>query len=853
MEKAIWTVVSAAVLCLTATAAVQPGENILENGTFECDQLPFPWMWSTTTPAVCHGNVSGGPDGLPYLSIGGDAGSSDEVSARQYGLTLAEGARYRLSARVRTKGFASKNCGVMIINGGWKKCASAGPIPADTQGEWKLLSHEFTCFPSWNSNYTAVAYAVSAKGTLDVADMRLEALDAVALAHSAKPPRDETTTLPRLVPMTPLLWRIPSDERAVTFRFFGKLPQGTVADSDVRVKVGNEVVRVPLSLEEMRLPVPGTAMTGRMDVAVVTRATGAVVHEETFTFRVIERPVVDRTKHRRLNNLCAEILREDFAGGTSSWPFSAPRDGWLYVGIRGKSPFAATLDGRDVIATNDCPRSETFRHVSAGTHVLSVSGAGQADVIVRSIAEMFSYAPGVNGQVGREPRFDWAFSERYVLPALTTEDGGIIPESARAEFRRRGYWWMENYGTPATNVETLVRWLAARPGLTAPHYDGFAYDELFFSRPKQIDVFTRAVRAYDLECTPERILRGWTCGKPGSLGLDHAFMSAVVNASRGNGRLQTEVYGRTTATEEEARDFAREYVGGIVSGFRRFHPHAVPALSLIFGNFVEPGVISILHHPEVDPKRFLDVELNFAANDPLARDVGGVGWWACNHTDDEICRWSFMLLRHYVVEGRTGLLSERFGYAYRPDHLLNGDFRGAIAPWTAEGDVTVGYARGFAGASEGRFGIQSDIGDRYAVLTKTNGVAAAIRQTAKNLVPGRLYCLQFAAFDARDVAARRTAPRRFAIEAKLSTGAEIVPELSWVHVDKRQKGYYASNTGVARINVHHVVFRALKPEIDVTISAADAREGESLGINWLSLNPYFSREEQGEDWWTKEW
>ena len=103
MEKAILTIASAAALCLAATAAVQPGENILENGTFACDQMPFPPLWSTSDPDACRGHAQGGPDGLPYLSITGDGKSKGEAIVRQYNLTLAEGGRYRISARVRTR------------------------------------------------------------------------------------------------------------------------------------------------------------------------------------------------------------------------------------------------------------------------------------------------------------------------------------------------------------------------------------------------------------------------------------------------------------------------------------------------------------------------------------------------------------------------------------------------------------------------------------------------------------------------------------------------------------------------------------------------------------------------------
>lgn len=852
MEKAILTIASAAALCLAATAAVQPGENILENGTFACDQMPFPPLWSTSDPDACRGHAQGGPDGLPYLSITGDGKSKGEAIVRQYNLTLAEGGRYRISARVRTRAFESKNAGVMVINGGWSKCAAiCHQMPSDTAGKWVSLTNDFTCFESWRSNYTAVVYAVASKGVMDVADFRLEALDGKALAHSAKAPADKLTTVPRLVPMTPLLWKIPEDDRRVTFRFFGRLPEGTAfADCEVVAEAEGATTRTALEPAGFALAVPGTARAGRMAVRVANRRTGEKVWQGEFAYRMQPRVPTASPAHRRLNNLCTEVLREKLSGGTGSWSFVAPRDGWIYIAARGKGGHDVRLDGQAVIDA-DTPRGETFRRVQAGEHRLAVTGPSAADVIVRAIAEIFAYPSCVNGQVGREPRFDWDFNERYVLPAVTSLDGGFIPETAREGFRRRGYRWYENTGTITTNApEVFVERLVKGLGMNAERYDGVALDEHFFWNPRQIDNVTRGIRLYDLAHSPERLLRFWICGKPGSIGLDHDFLSAAVNASRGNGRLMAEVYGRTAATEAEAVDLMRGYATGIVKGCAAYHPHAVPALAIVLGNFFEPGVISLLHHPEVDPKRFLDVEVNFVATDPSMSGIGGIGWWGCNHTDDEFHRWSFVLMRHYVVEGRTDLASDHYGFAYLPNHLVNGDFRGALAPWRTTGDVRIEKKKDFASTSEGRFGIQSDIGDHYAVLTKANGVAAEIRQTAKGLVPGRLYCLQFATFDADDVQAARTAPRRFAVEAVLEPGgAEIDADRTWVHVDRRQKGYYATNSGVARINVHHIVFRALKPEVAVTLSAAAAKDGERLGVNWLSLNPYFSRELQGDAWW----
>jgi hypothetical protein len=156
------------------------------------------------------------------------------------------------------------------------------------------------------------------------------------------------------------------------------------------------------------------------------------------------------------------------------------------------------------------------------------------------------------------------------------------------------------------------------------------------------------------------------------------------------------------------------------------------------------------------------------------------------------------------------------------------------------GEVRVCSHDTFASRIQNRWGGSGGVGDTFAVLVRGEGEAASISQTLKGLVPGRKYCLQFATFDVKDVKANRIAPRRFGIEAKLSDGAEIDRALSWVHVDDRPKGRYSANDGVARINLHHIVFTAKTSNVEVTLSNAAALVGEELGVNYLSLNPYYA-------------
>ena len=87
-----------AVACAVAVAfaAVEPGENLLANGTLEADQAEFPPFWSTdgNTRRCFKWHPSGGPDGLPYISV--HAEKTPDVRLRQFGMDLVKDGRYRI-------------------------------------------------------------------------------------------------------------------------------------------------------------------------------------------------------------------------------------------------------------------------------------------------------------------------------------------------------------------------------------------------------------------------------------------------------------------------------------------------------------------------------------------------------------------------------------------------------------------------------------------------------------------------------------------------------------------------------------------------------------------------------------
>jgi hypothetical protein len=836
---------AAVIACVGAChAAVEPTENIVLNGAFEADQASSPPFWNVSKPEKVSWKPSGGPDGKPYMSISSDEADTTETTIRQYGLRLVEGGKYRISAYVRTKALSVGYSGVSVVNHGWFKGASAGKLPPDTAGKWVKLEHDFTCFASKDGTYSVVAFLTKFKGTFDVADIRLVALDEAALKKTGRSPLFDVQSKPRLIPFNPILGKIPLYDPAVEFRFFGYLPKGTAAsdfEAVLEVEGASGASRAPLAVKGcMRLAVPGAVAPtqGVLAVSIERKSSGERVFTERHRYALRDMPQ-GLKKGRRLNNLASELVRAKRAGAeTEKYAFDVFRDSWLFIA----SPRGSTvrLDGREVVSP-DTPRGETFRLVAAGRHEIAVGGPA-GDVVVRMIADIFNYCPGANSFVQENRPYDWAFQEKYVLPAVTTQNGGSVPKEQLPGFHARGYRWLANLGTVGVSSEKLVQLLGGAAGMTKDGYSGVTCDEQFLHDPSQIVAYTSGLKAYELSARPTRAIFTWIVGKPFNQAIDEDFFATSVNASLGEGKVLFEAYCRTKETEEEARRYLDNYVKDTLVRYCRTYPLAIGSSCIAFGNFNQLPILSLAHHPEVDFKYYLDMQVNLAANDPAFDGLGSIGYWGSYYADEELHRWSFALMRHYVVEGRKDMLSAQYGFTYRPDHILNGDFRGALEPWTTNGAVRADSFAGFAKASQNRWGGNGGVGDTFAVLSRGKDSFATLSQKAKGLVPGRKYRLRYSTFDVKDVKAKRMAPRKFAISASAGTGAAVDETLTWTHVDKRVKGRYAANNNCARVNFGQIVFTATAPETEISFSNEQAQEGEELGLNYVSLLPYYPAE-----------
>lgn len=843
-----------AVAALSASAKVKVGENLLFNGTFDGDQVEFPNGW-VAQPAALYNpewRQSGGPGGLPSVVLAipedpkVDSRLRQDRALQQDGLKLSAQGRFRIRAKLRATGFALKDPAndlfvIGVTDDLVEKTRGITAVPAGIEGKWTEVSAEIDGFPSKTGSYTFYVYVQHFTGTLEVADVRVEAADEAAANGTQPGFAAQLGTIPRIVPWEPLLGEIPETTREATFRFFGQLPDGvSAADCDLTLSVlGTDLKAVAVLSAERpnRLRIPDGRDEGVLRVQVVNRANGTAVASRDFRYRIARVPSAENLKkHVRLNAVVTELLRERLSG-PGRLSFGTVKRGWVYVAVRAKPEAAVTakLDGADVLSAA-CPRHETVREIPSGDHVLEIRGATEGDeVIVRRIPEIYNYSP-VNPVVKENGSYVGDFQERYVLPAVTSFDGGDVPVGERKGLTDRGFVLVDNmHSHKLVSDDDLYERMLRRPSISDPAMDGLSLDEQHWYDFEQNARFMNSMRRFDLEQRPSKSFYTWIIGKPLRIESDADMMSACANVAFGRGKLASEIYCRTKATEQEAEDYIRQYVCGTVRRYREMHPAIIGSLGVVLGNFNQWPVLSCCHHPEVDYRQYLDKQFNVLANDALFDGLGLVGVWGSYYADRELHIWCFKLIRHYFIEGRTEMLSDAFGLKYLPGHVANGDFRGGLDPWTVDGDVSADTHAGLGSLTETRWGGNNGLGDTFAKFVRKDR-PNALRQTLKGLTPGRRYCLQFITFDVDALKAGKPRVGRFALEAILGNGATVDPKASWVHVDRRATGRYGANDRTTP-NVQHIVFRTETPEVEVTFTDVAAKPGETLGLNAVGVYP----------------
>ena len=833
-----------------ACASVRMGENLVLNGRLATDQTEVPLHWTSPANARIGADVFydqlGGPNGIPCVRFVNNDDAPKSFVLRQFRYTLVPGAKYRLSAQVRTRGFSGGG-GLLVINAGWRKTVGITGFPPDS--DWRSRVVEITMPDSHDKTvYSVAVHLDKFKGEIAFADLKLEALDEAACAGSSIPSGGESEIVPRFFPWEPHAGKIDAANRAMSFFFTGKLPKGTsFPDYDVTFATPAGEVRRKLQDGVNAFVVPEGADTGKLSYEIRKVGSETPLISGSLPFKVVAKPVIDTTGHKKLNNLVTEVLSANLDGKGFSGVFHTTRDdGWIHVKVTAKGPFDLSVDGVKIL-DSWADADEVFRFLpQAGAHRLSVSGPARGAVSVKQIPDVLVSPTCFDSYVDTIPSYGWSFFKRHVMRNATSfEHGRHIPVEHRAEFFATGARMFAaevhinkppfTSGNPAEFSKGIVE----NPGMTMAESAGTAIDESYFGQTKRLNLYVDGMRQFVSDYYGDKIVDSFIVDRPALPGSDREAIAWAVNASYGRGKIFTEIYCQSKPTEAEAKAYFDDYAGELLRSLRRkrdglpFYPGAADDFAIYLGNFTQIPTLSLWHHPQMDYKYFLDMQFHALANDPTFDGLAHTGVWGMYYADDEMYRWTFMLTRHYCIEGNKEMLSSRYGLKYLPSILENGDFNESFNGWKVEGKATRETIYKFAEKAEKRWCGKS--GDTFAVLAKEPGATTRLSQTLKNLVPGRRYSLDVVCFNAKDARENAVRPMRIPLNVTLGDAAEKIESESWVFVDRRPKSRSFSGT---RVNRHHVVFTAKATEIEFCIDNADAPDGFEIGVNGIGAWPY---------------
>ncbi len=831
-------------------AAVEPGQNLLINPDFEAEQLDWPKYWHFGVRQFLQFELGGGPKSGGAIVLKAEQSEPGNARIRQLDAKmLVAGEQYKISAWIKSSDFKAKRGGILLHNQGWWAAKGIVELPENTEG-WEYFEEVVTLMDSKDKRYTFVIYAHEYSGELKIGQLKMEALSAKALSDTQLPEELVEQSKFRMVPWEPRLNYIPVSNPKLSFRSYGMTAAMLQQQYECSAKIDGEVLRVQSLEKELNVLDLAGLKPGdyRLELEVKKQGEdkGESLFRQSYPITLREIASVKPEAYRRLNNFVLEALHEKLDGTEQSFVFDNPKDGWVYLcfeNVLEATQLRAEISGLGTVIDANTPGLECFRYLNAGRQQVNVKGATVGGVLnLRCISEIFHCPACQNSVVRQNGRYDWNFFSKYVFPNVTTVNKGSLPNNRLSAFNALGLRWLGNLNTTsAQSGDDLIARISGSSGMNEDRYQGVTCDEQFFTRPF-LFYYTDAMWRY--QAPAERFLYTWIVGKPSVPGMHSEFFSASVNASRGKGKVLFEAYCHSKPDEEEARAYLQDKLVDTMLKFEQCYPNAAEYTGMIFGNFNQLPIISLDVLPEVDYKYYLDMQLQLAATHPAFDRLGVIGYWGGHYADEEMLRWSMQLLRHYCIEGKSEMLSKEYGYKYNPGHLQNCDFVDALQHWKVQaaenGSVSTATFPGFGADSQRRWSGPIGTGDGFCLLKRQTKGANFISQIATGLTPGKTYTLQFVTADYQDMLQKRSNPRQHPIKALLSDSAEVLPEQSYVYVhDRVDAKTQARLKGLARTNLHHVRFKALKSEVEIKFTDQNAEFGEELALNYIQLRPYF--------------
>ena len=406
----------------------------------------------------------------------------------------------------------------------------------------------------------------------------------------------------------------------------------------------------------------------------------------------------------------------------------------------------------------------------------------------------------------------------------------------------RGY--LKDVPQPLTTDYVYKYWTESQ-GFTNPYLDGVLADEFFRGVGEDFPAYTKAAKQIGREARfRDKAVHMW-CGPMYGDALATDFARRVTESGY---KIAWEVCLAERPTAEETRKHFETEVRKMMQGWESIIPDFASHLIFVLGILCAPPE-SLNVDPHVDYKVFLDMQYQQLATAPEYAGLYGIMVYKSRYADEESVRWCGRLFRHYGIEGNTDLLSDRYGYRYRLDHIKNGDFDNGLDGWSVSaaepGSMEVVEAEG-VGHLIGRYAAPEGTGDRFLRMRRSAKAPNVLSQEIRNLRPGRQYALKLMVTDHHNVLQGKIQPESFGLSVKIGNVYPIPGKsITAGHTGIYPVGPFEGKGNGPWYNNHRWVFIAKEPTAQLVLSdwAGEQEPGGPVGqeliMNFIEVQPYF--------------
>ncbi len=825
--------------------------NVAVNSNFVSDNLGGIVNWSLIRPHDDQLELldERGPTGtgVVRLQLAAAGGLNQEE------MKFVDGEPYRMGCYVRTRNLKPGNVSLVAYDD-WLHITTYGQaLPADTGGKWVKVESEVKMFK--NIKNARCYFGVQAKqamgpdATLDLSEPYLIPLSEAAKQKTVVPAAASPFKV-RIVPLFPKLADVDVDRPGMCFYYPGDLkgPGELVVSVD-----GEEVSRGTLDAKrrvKLRLGQPAVGKHA-LSLRLLDGQRQVAANDYTITVRTHPKGAA---AGRKLNNFVTELPYERDARGVY---FTAPEKTWYYM-------------------ASDRPQVERMQFLDPGRHQLPFPVRHDAKVTVRKVR-----ATRICGlcDTKRETdlsmqRYGIDFVDRFFLPSMNTmsmwewsrkhhnaemelfEDRGIA-QTYSISFNCGKKEW----GDPVALAAAITN----SPGLV----DGklMALDETRIQAPRRIH-HAVAEALWSL-ADREDLHLGLFYNDAMRRGFDDAktapsVLAAIANCGGGTGLLEAEAYSAAQPDLDFTRQMGEEWYPQFQASINKMAPCASGSVLYHVSGYIAPYLWCDYPAATADYKVFLaDLVRSFATH-PAYGNLGGFSYSSMFRVDEELARWAAKVLRYYCIEGHTDDICAKYGFRYFPGHLQNGDFAKQLEGWTAvpaePGAIRMHNIFEF-GENELCFremhAFNPRYGDDFAVMKRSAKAPNVLKQTLKNLEPGKLYYLSCLTLKLKDVEQPGSADGRTAFHIEVDN-VELIPGLKWGHefstgnlkanarrrASPRRRGLPSAGRVQDRL-----VFRAKAETAEVRFSdwATADRPGGEIGeetvLTYVICRPYYVESE----------